>query len=53
VTAPLDIRLVCLAPDTVVPAANGSAARTVGLAGAVRPYLAGVELHSFSPVAAA
>ena len=49
-TAPLDIRLVCLAPDTVVPAANGSAARTVGLAGAVRPYLAGVELHSFSPV---
>jgi polysaccharide biosynthesis protein PslH len=45
------LRLVCLAPDTVVPAANGSAARTVGLAAAVRPHLAGVEIQSFSPVA--
>jgi glycosyltransferase involved in cell wall biosynthesis len=43
------LRLVCLAPDTVVPAANGSAARTVGLAAAVRPHLAGVEIQSFSP----
>lgn len=40
--------LRCLAPDTVVPPANGSAARTMGLAAAVRPYLAGVTIHSFS-----
>jgi glycosyltransferase involved in cell wall biosynthesis len=46
-----DLRLVCLAPDTVVPAANGSAARTMGLAAAVRPHLAGVEIHSVSPMA--
>jgi glycosyltransferase involved in cell wall biosynthesis len=44
-----DLRLICLAPDTVVPPANGSAARTMGLAAAVRPYLAGVVIHSFSP----
>jgi glycosyltransferase involved in cell wall biosynthesis len=44
-----DLRLVCLAPDAVVPPANGSAARTVGLAAAVRPHLAGVAIHSFSP----
>lgn len=51
VTALRQLRLVCLAPDTVVPAANGSAARTMGLAAAVRPHLAGVEVHSFSPLA--
>jgi polysaccharide biosynthesis protein PslH len=44
-----DVRLLCLAPDAVVPPANGSAARTVGLAAAVRPYLAGVTIQSFSP----
>lgn len=43
-----DVFLTCLAPDTVMPPANGSAARTVGLAAAVRPYLAGVAIHSFS-----
>ena len=48
-TALRDLRLTCLAPDTVVPPANGSAARTMGLAAAVRPYLAGVAIHSFSP----
>lgn len=48
-TALRDLRLICLAPDTVVPPANGSAARTMGLAAAVRPYLAGVAIHSFSP----
>ncbi|HXD96711.1 MAG TPA: glycosyltransferase family 4 protein [Candidatus Acidoferrum sp.] len=48
-TALADVRLVCLAPDAVVPPANGSAARTVGLAAAVRPHLAGVTIHSFSP----
>jgi glycosyltransferase involved in cell wall biosynthesis len=39
---------VCLAPDAVVPPANGSAARTVGLATAVRPHLGGVAIHTFS-----
>jgi len=39
-TALADVRLVCLAPDAVVPPANGSAARTVGLAAAVRPVIA-------------
>jgi glycosyltransferase involved in cell wall biosynthesis len=48
-TALRDVRLVCLAPDAVVPPANGSAARTVGLAAAVKPHLAAVEIHSFSP----
>lgn len=43
-----DLVLTCLAPDTVVPPANGSAARTVGLAAAVRSYLGGVTIHSFS-----
>jgi glycosyltransferase involved in cell wall biosynthesis len=52
VTAPGDLRLVCLAPDTVVPPANGSAARTFGLATAVRPHLAGVAIHAFSAVPA-
>jgi glycosyltransferase involved in cell wall biosynthesis len=48
VTAARDVRLVCLAPDTVVPPANGSAARTFGLAAAVRPHLAAVAIHAFS-----
>jgi glycosyltransferase involved in cell wall biosynthesis len=43
-----DLNLVCVAPDTVVPAANGSAARTFGLAAAVRPHLGHVAIHSFS-----
>jgi glycosyltransferase involved in cell wall biosynthesis len=43
-----DVRLVCLAPDTVVPPAHGSAARTAGLAAAVRPHVAGVAIRSFS-----
>lgn len=49
-TSPTDLSLICLAPDTVEPPANGSAARTVGLAAAVRPYLAGVAIHSFSAI---
>ena len=49
-TALRDLRLVCLAPDTVAPPANGSAARTVGLAVAVRPHLGNVSIHSFSTV---
>jgi glycosyltransferase involved in cell wall biosynthesis len=48
VTALRDLRLLCVAPDTVVPAANGSAARTLGLAAAVRPHLGAVAIHSFS-----
>jgi len=48
VTALRDLKLVCVAPDTVVPAANGSAARTFGLAAAVRPHLGHVAIHSFS-----
>jgi glycosyltransferase involved in cell wall biosynthesis len=48
VTALRDLRLVCIAPDTVVPPTNGSAARTLGLATAVRAHLAGVAIHSFS-----
>jgi glycosyltransferase involved in cell wall biosynthesis len=43
-----DLRLVCLAPDTVVPPTSGSAARTFGLAAAVRPDLASVAIHAFS-----
>ena len=43
-----DVRLVCVAPDTVVPPISGSAARTYGLAAAVRPHLGGVELRCFS-----
>jgi glycosyltransferase involved in cell wall biosynthesis len=42
------LSLVCLAPDTVVPPANGSAARTFGLAAAVRPHLGRVAIHAFS-----
>jgi glycosyltransferase involved in cell wall biosynthesis len=45
-----DLNLVCVAPDTVVPATNGSAARTFGLAAAVRPHLGQVAIHSFSSV---
>jgi glycosyltransferase involved in cell wall biosynthesis len=47
-TALGDLRLVCLAPDTVVPTANGSAARTLGLADTVRPHLRSVTIQSFS-----
>lgn len=47
-----EARLRCLAPDTVVPPTNGSAARTLGMARAVRPHLAGVLLQCFSPDAA-
>lgn len=47
-TAARQLRLLCLAPDTVVPPASGSAARTFGLAAAVRPHLAGVAIHAFS-----
>jgi glycosyltransferase involved in cell wall biosynthesis len=43
-----DVRLVCVAPDTVVPPASGSAARTFGLAAAVRPHLGGVTIQCFS-----
>jgi polysaccharide biosynthesis protein PslH len=43
-----DLRLVCVAPDTVVPPVNGSAARTFGLAAAVRPHLGAVTLRCFS-----
>ncbi len=46
------IRLRCLAPDTVVPPSNGSAARTLGMARAVRPHVGGVVLECFSPDAA-
>jgi glycosyltransferase involved in cell wall biosynthesis len=42
------LRLTCLAPDTVVPPADGSAARTFGLAAAVRPHLGGVTLRCVS-----
>lgn len=42
------LSLVCLAPDTVVPPANGSAARTFGLAAAMRPHLGRVAIHAFS-----
>jgi glycosyltransferase involved in cell wall biosynthesis len=48
VTVLRDLRLLCLAPDTVVPPANGSAARTLGMAVAVRPHLAGVTVQAFS-----
>jgi glycosyltransferase involved in cell wall biosynthesis len=48
VRAARDLKLLCLAPDTVVPPANGSAARTFGLAAAVRPHLSGVAIHAFS-----
>jgi glycosyltransferase involved in cell wall biosynthesis len=48
VTALADLRLVCVAPDTVVPPANGSAARTFGLATAVRPHLGSVTICAFS-----
>jgi len=51
-TAAQDVRLVCIAPDTVVPPISGSAARTFGLAAAVRPHLGGVEIRCFSNVAA-
>lgn len=51
-TALRDLRLICLAPDTVVPPANGSAARTFELAAAVRPHVAGVAVHAFSTVPA-
>jgi hypothetical protein len=44
----LAVRLLCVAPDTVVPPASGSAARTFGLAAAVRPHLAGVTIQCFS-----
>jgi glycosyltransferase involved in cell wall biosynthesis len=47
-TALNDVRLVCVAPDTVVPTANGSAARTLGLADTVRPHLRSVTIQSFS-----
>ena len=47
-TALPGLRLVCVAPDTVVPPANGSAARTLGLAAAVRPHLGGVTICCFS-----
>jgi glycosyltransferase involved in cell wall biosynthesis len=47
-----DVRLVCLAPDTVVPPISGSAARTYGLAAAVRPHLGGVQVRCFSNVPA-
>lgn len=43
-----DARLRCLAPDTVVPPSNGSAARTLGMARAVRPHVGGVVLECFS-----
>jgi glycosyltransferase involved in cell wall biosynthesis len=46
------VRLVCVAPDTVVPPISGSAARTYGLAAAVRPHLGGVEVRCFSGVPA-
>jgi glycosyltransferase involved in cell wall biosynthesis len=42
------VRLVCVAPDTVVPPISGSAARTYGLAAAVRPHLDSVEVRCFS-----
>ena len=45
---PRDLKLVCVAPDTVVPPISGSAARTYGLAAAVRPHVGGVELRCFS-----
>jgi glycosyltransferase involved in cell wall biosynthesis len=45
---PRDVRLLCVAPDTVVPPVSGSAARTYGLAAAVRPHLGSVELRCFS-----
>jgi glycosyltransferase involved in cell wall biosynthesis len=41
-----------LAPDTVVPPSNGSAARTLGMARAVRPHVGGVVLECFSTDAA-
>ena len=47
-TRPRDVRLLCVAPDTVVPPVSGSAARTYGLAAAVRPHLGSVELRCFS-----
>ncbi len=40
--------LLCVAPDTVVPPANGSAARTFGMAAAVRPHLDAVTVRCFS-----
>jgi hypothetical protein len=56
-TRPRDVRLLCVAPDTVVPPVSGSAARTYGLAAAVQPHLGSVELRCFSsapaPAAAA
>ena len=47
-TQPGEVRLMCVAPDTVVPPISGSAARTYGLAAAVRPHLRSVELRCFS-----
>jgi glycosyltransferase involved in cell wall biosynthesis len=47
-TQPSNVRLMCVAPDTVVPPISGSAARTYGLAAAVRPHLGSVELRCFS-----
>jgi glycosyltransferase involved in cell wall biosynthesis len=47
-SAPSQVRLVCVAPDTVVPPISGSAARTYGLAAAVRPHLDRVEVRCFS-----
>ena len=47
-SAPNQVRLVCVAPDTVVPPISGSAARTYGLAAAVRPHLGSVEVRCFS-----
>ncbi|HET7341324.1 MAG TPA: glycosyltransferase family 4 protein [Methylomirabilota bacterium] len=43
-----ELTLTCVAPDTVVPPANGSAARTFGLAAAVRPHVGGVTIECFS-----
>lgn len=43
-----DLTLLCVAPDTVVPPASGSEARTLGLAAAVRPHLGGVTILCFS-----
>lgn len=43
-----DLDLVCLAPDTVVPTANGSAARTLGMARLVVPHFRRVSIRCFS-----
>jgi glycosyltransferase involved in cell wall biosynthesis len=42
------LELLCLAPDTVVPPTNGSAARTAGLARALVPHFRRVAVHAFS-----